>query len=144
MNFIIAFLLIIAFENKQSIPDNYFSDKDAAIAYATANECPIMMVFGGSDWCKPCKKLKVEILDNLDFQEKTLGKIAILYLDFPAKKKNQLSEKQKKHNEELAAKFNQSGSFPKIILADKELKKIDEISYTGQSVEDFINKIIKQ
>ena len=117
---------------------NYFTESDKAIAYAEANNAEILMVFGGSDWCRPCIQFKKEILDATDFKQGTNGTVAVLYLDFPSKKKNKLTKEAKQHNEALAAKYNTSGSFPKIILMDKAMKKIKEISYEGQSSSDFI------
>jgi thioredoxin-related protein len=117
---------------------NYFTESDKAISYAKANDAEILMVFGGSDWCRPCIQFKKEILDATDFKKKTAGNVAVLYLDFPSKKKNRLSKEATQHNEALAAKYNTSGSFPKIILMDKGMKKIREISYEGQSSADFI------
>lgn len=122
----------------QDAAANYFTESDKAIAYAEANDAEIMMVFGGSDWCRPCIQFKKEILDATDFRRDTDGKVAVLYLDFPSKKKNRLSKEATEHNEALAAKYNTSGSFPKIILMDKAMKKIKEISYEGQSSTDFI------
>lgn len=117
---------------------NYFTDTEKAIIYAEANDAEILMVFGGSDWCRPCIQFKKEILDATDFKQNTDGKVAVLYLDFPSKKKNKLSKEATQHNEALAAKYNTSGSFPKILLMDKSMKKIKEISYEGQSSTDFI------
>ena len=117
---------------------NYFTESEDAITYAEANDAKILMVFGGSDWCRPCIQFKKKILDADDFKQNTKGKTAVLYLDFPSKKKNKLSKEATEHNEALAAQYNTSGSFPKIILMDKSMKKIKEISYEGQSSTDFI------
>lgn len=120
---------------------NYFTNSEEAKAYAEANDAEILMVFGGSDWCRPCIKFKKEILDDLEFQSYTDRKVAILYLDFPSKKKNRLSKEATQHNEALAAKYNTSGSFPKVILMDKAMNKIKEILYEGQSATDFITQL---
>lgn len=117
---------------------NYFTNSDEAMVYAEANDAEILMVFSGSDWCRPCIKFKKEILDDLEFQSSTDSKVAVLYLDFPSKKKNKLSKEATQHNETLAAKYNISGSFPKVILMDKAMNKIKEITYEGQSSSDFI------
>lgn len=122
----------------QDVVANYFTESDKAITYAEANDAEILMVFGGSDWCRPCIQFKKEILDAADFKENTIGKVAVLYLDFPSKRKNKLSKEATRHNEGLAAKYNTSGSFPKIIVMDKAMAKIKEIPYEGQSSSDFI------
>ena len=67
--------------------------------------------------------------------------IDVLYLDFPAKKKNKLSKEQTAHNESLAEKYNQSGLFPHIILMDKNEKIVKTISYEGQDVDTFIKML---
>lgn len=126
----------------QDAAANYFTNADEAMVYAEANDAKILMVFGGSDWCRPCIKLKKEILDQSDFQQKIEGELAILYLDFPAKKKNKLSKEQTNHNEALAEKYNLSGSFPKIILMNKDFKKVKEIDYDGQSIESFLKAVL--
>ncbi len=119
---------------------NYFTETENAITYAEANNAEILMVFGGSDWCRPCIQFKKEILDASDFKQNTKGTVAVLYLDFPSKRKNRLSKEATQQNEALAAKYNTSGSFPKIILMDKAMKKIKEISYEGQSPTDFMTQ----
>lgn len=136
-------LLVATFISNISAQDTArFSDKDAAIAYAQANEASILMVFAGSDWCRPCIKLKKDILDQANFQEKVEGKVAVLYLDFPSKKKNKLSKEQTAHNEALAEKYNLSGAFPKLILMDKQFNKIKDVDYDGQSIQDFVDSLL--
>jgi len=49
------------------------------------------------------------ILDRLN------DRLVVLYLDFPAKRKNRLSKEQTAHNEALAERFNKSGAFPKLM-----------------------------
>lgn len=131
-------ILLTATMSAQDVATNYFTESERAISYAEANDAEILMIFGGSDWCRPCIQFKKEVLDDIRFQEKTDGKVAVLYLDFPSKKKNRLTKEATEHNEALAAKYNTSGTFPKIILMDKAMTKIKEISYEGQSSTDFI------
>ena len=131
-------ILLTATMSAQDVATNYFTESERAISYAEANDAEILMIFGGSDWCRPCIQFKKDVLDDTGFQEKTDGKVAVLYLDFPSKKKNRLTKEATEHNEALAAKYNTSGTFPKIILMDKAMTKIKEISYEGQSSTDFI------
>ena len=137
MSLVLATFLTMTIAAQDTVA-NYFTDSEKAMEYAETNNAEILMIFGGSDWCRPCIQFKKEILETNDFQASTNGKVAILYLDFPSKKKNKLSKEATQHNEALAAKYNTSGSFPKIILMDKAMNKIKEISYEGQSSTDFI------
>lgn len=119
----------------------YFADSTAAMEHANANDSKILMVFSGSDWCRPCIQFKNDILLTETFKEYVENKIAILYLDFPAKKKNKLSKEQTAHNELLAEKFNKSGAFPHLVLMDAEMKKLKDLKFSGQSVDSFIKEL---
>lgn len=120
---------------------NRFGDKDQCATYAQENHKNILMVFAGSDWCKPCMQFKKDILLQPEFSAYSKEHLAILYLDFPMKKKNKLPEEQTKHNEALAEQYNKGGSFPKIVLMDEKMNVIKELKYTRQSAEDFIKSL---
>jgi len=114
---------------------------DTAKAYAEAQDKNILLVFAGSDWCRPCIQFKNDILESTDFQEWGMDKLVILYLDFPAKKKNRLSSEETEHNELLAERFNKSGIFPNIILINPSEEILTKLEFRNQSVEDFIEMI---
>lgn len=143
LRIIVAAIMCIGFITTyaQSDHTNWYTDKTEACTAATTDDKQILMVFAGSDWCRPCIKLKKDILTSEGFEAYTKDKLNILYLDFPSKKKNKLSKEQTAHNEMLAEKYNTSGSFPKVILMDKAFNKIKEIDYTGQSTEEFIAEL---
>jgi len=137
-------LLITLFTLSTSIAQeesNWFTSKDTAIEHAKENNSNILIVFAGSDWCKPCIQFKQDILLSEDFNTYATDNLTILYLDFPMKKKNKLSEEITKHNEALAEEYNKSGSFPKIILTDKDLVRIKEIEFKNQSPSEFVSAI---
>jgi thioredoxin-related protein len=99
------------------------------------------MVFSGSDWCAPCIKLKKKILTTDEFQKFENDNLVVLYLDFPQRKKNRLSQESTKHNEALADQYNRSGVFPNILLMDSEGKILKNLKYEGQSPTDFIKEV---
>ena len=136
--FSMLFLIACLSANAQSDQKAWFTDQDEAMAYATEHDDSIMMVFAGSDWCRPCKKFKKDILESPDFEALAADDITILYLDFPSKKKNKLSKEATAHNEALAEQYNPSGAFPKIVLLDKNMSKIKDLNYEGQSCTEFI------
>ena len=135
------FLIIIQILLPTTNPDSWVSDWENAKSIALSEEKSILMVFAGSDWCAPCIKLKKNILITDVFQEYENDNLVVLYLDFPAKKKNKLSKEQTKHNESLADQFNRSGRFPHVLLLDSKGKPIKTINYDGQSPESFIGEI---
>lgn len=115
----------------------WFTNKEEAQKTASTEGKNILMVFAGSDWCKPCIQFKKDILENEFFKAKQANALVVLYLDFPARKKNKLSDEQTEHNEALANKFNRSGTFPKIILLDANLDSLKDFEFKGQSVDEF-------
>lgn len=121
--------------------DILFTDSAEAQEYAVDNETNILMVFSGSDWCRPCIQFKKDILMSEEFLAATKNKTVILYLDFPSKKKNKLSKEQTDNNEMWADKFNKSGSFPHIVLLDHDMNKIKDMKFSGQSVEKFLSEL---
>lgn len=141
--FLFSFLLMsfTVLSYAQSDHENWFTDFETANQFATEHDGYILMVFAGSDWCKPCIQLKKDILTSDDFNEFAKDKMAILYLDFPARKKNRLSESQTAHNESLAEQYNRNGAFPKIVLLDSSKEIVAQPEFKGQSAESFIAEL---
>lgn len=100
----------------------------------------ILMVFAGSDWCRPCIQFKKEILGSAEFFNFADSNLVVLYLDFPARKKNKLSETQTAHNENLAGIYNPDGMFPKILLLDKNAEVLGDIKFVNQDPERFVSE----
>jgi thioredoxin-related protein len=131
-------LLISALFNLSA--STYITDYSKALEIAKKEDKHILMIFAGSDWCRPCKRLKASILESSEFQSFAKKELVLLYLDFPAKKKNKLSDDLMKQNENLADKYNRSGLFPHLVLLDKNEEVIKTIDFTDQSVESFISE----
>jgi thioredoxin-related protein len=125
----------------QSDSNQWSSNLEEASLDAQEKDKDILMVFAGSDWCKPCMKFKKDILEDAEFESFASENLTILYLDFPARKKNKLPKEQTQYNENLAEKYNTSGSFPKVILFNSIIEKQREIEYTGQDAASFISQI---
>jgi thioredoxin-related protein len=130
---------LIFFVNAQT--QGWFVSSSDAKTYAVANNhLPIMLVFAGSDWCKPCMELKTSILKSETFLKYFPSRFALLYLDFPLQKKNQLSAELKKQNEALAAKYNTSGFFPNVVMINTRGEVLGSISFKHQSPVEFIQE----
>lgn len=134
-------MMVLALQSAfaQEHGSNWFSDMDKAKSYAAEKQVPILMVFAGSDWCKPCIMFKKEILTSVTFETYGAEHLAVLYLDFPIKKANKLPEEQTAHNEKLAEEYNRSGAFPAIMLIDANEKMLGHLEFHNQSPDDFIN-----
>lgn len=134
-----SFLVVLGGQAQEEVKT--FTDIEKAKSYAAENNQDILMVFAGSDWCKPCIQFKKDVLQSNDFVDRLGGKLSILYLDFPARRKNKLPKEQTAHNEALAERFNKSGAFPKIVLLDRKEKVLGSPAFKGQTALDFVHEL---
>ncbi|TGE24538.1 thioredoxin family protein [Hymenobacter aquaticus] len=100
-----------------------------ALQQAKATNKPVLAVFSGSDWCKPCIMLKQEVFDKPEFAQFAKDRLVLARFDFPRSKKNKLSPEAVKQNEEAAAKLNKEGSFPLVVLLSPEGKVLAKTGY---------------
>jgi thioredoxin-related protein len=137
---LLYFLIGFTFSPKDNVLKTAKSFAEAKKVAADESK-KILMVFAGSDWCKPCIRFKEQVLVSNEFIEAVGNDIVLLYLDFPARKKNKLSEHQARHNDALAKRFNPKGYFPNILLLNSHEKVISNPSFKTQSVIEFISDL---
>lgn len=138
---IILFSLILLLANNIEA-QTFKHDITESLAEANDLDKSVLMIFSGSDWCKPCIKLRKTIIESSEFVDFANEKLILLELDFPYKKKNKLSQEQKKHNDMLADKYNEEGSFPKVIVLDKKENVIGKIAYhANMTTEEFTDNL---
>ncbi|PKP19031.1 MAG: thioredoxin family protein [Bacteroidetes bacterium HGW-Bacteroidetes-21] len=119
----------------------WLTNYESAMANAKENNKPIILVFSGSDWCKPCIKLRENILVSQEFSNWAKENAVLLSLDFPRQKKNALPEAQVAHNEKMAEKFNKNGVFPIVIIIDQNEKVLGQLNYMDITPEEYIKKM---
>lgn len=108
---------------------------------------PLLLVFSGSDWCKPCIMLREQILVKPEFSDWARNNVVCVSLDFPSQKKNRLPQYLQQQNDSLAERFNPSGIFPLIVIVDGSEKVLGTAGYKDVSPVEFISeleKILKQ
>lgn len=99
-----------------SSPASWLADLDAAKAQAKATNRPILAVFSGSDWCKPCVVYEQEVFAKPEFLAYAQDKLVLAHFDFPRQKRNQPAAAQLKLNETAAAQLNREGDFPLAVV----------------------------
>ncbi len=114
---------------------------EEAARQAAVEHKPILMVFAGSDWCKPCIMLRKEVWDKPEFREYAREHYVLLELDFPRFKKNQLSADQTRYNEELASRYNKEGLFPLVVLTDERGQVLAKTGYQPGGPEKYITHL---
>jgi thioredoxin-related protein len=135
-------LLLFLFMAPLANAQEFEQDVTKSFEQAHANDKLVLMVFSGSDWCKPCIQLRTSIIGSAEFVKFSEEKLVLLEVDFPYRKKNQLSAQQTAHNEKLAEQYNPEGSFPKVILFDADQHVLGEIKYSKKTTpQEFMDQI---
>ncbi|MBO0360983.1 thioredoxin family protein [Hymenobacter sp. BT186] len=122
-------LLLVLKANAQAPALTWNTDLSSALQQAKAVNKPVLAVFSGSDWCKPCIMLKQEVFDQPEFAQYAQGKLVLARFDFPRSKKNKLPADQNKRNEQAAAQLNKEGAFPLVVLLSPDGKVLAKTGY---------------
>lgn len=142
MKYLVVFIILLLTSVSIDVLESQVTFLDEARSQALDENKEILMVFSGSDWCKPCIQFKTEVLEHESFHSYATDRLVQLELDFPYRKKNKLSKEQTQHNELLAERYNPNGEFPTIILASAQGEVIKMLHYKkGMSSEEFIDLI---
>ncbi len=134
-------LLPLTFSAKaQTKPDKttWQHSYEEAAKQAALEHKPILIVFAGSDWCKPCILLRREVWDTSEFREYAHDHFVLLELDFPRFKKNMLPAEQTKYNEQMASRYNNEGVFPLVVLTDEKGQVLAKTGYQPSGPEKYI------
>ncbi|MBC6609595.1 thioredoxin family protein [Hymenobacter sp. BT507] len=126
---LLLFLTTWAAAAQAPTPLAWHSDLSAALQQAKAANKPVLVVFSGSDWCKPCIMLKQEVFDQPEFTRYAQDKLVLARFDFPRSRKNKLPAAQTQLNEQAAARLNQEGAFPLVVLLSPEGKVLAKTGY---------------
>jgi thioredoxin-related protein len=120
-------------------PPQWYTQWNDALHASISQDKPILMVFSGSDWCKPCMMLEKAVFETPDFQAYAAQHLVLLKVDFPRQKKNLLPEAQRNQNEALAEKYNPEGEFPCVLFLNAEGELITKMDHRYTSSTDFIH-----
>jgi thioredoxin-related protein len=120
---------------------NWQTNFDEAKKIAIDQDKNIIIVFSGSDWCAPCIKLDKNIWQSEAFKNEAAKDWVLIKANFPRKKANELPKEQTEHNRKLAEKYNIEGSFPLVVILDKNGKLLGRMGFKNVSPEDYIKMI---
>jgi len=111
---------------------NWHTQYAEALVDARRQQRPVLLYFSGSDWCRPCIQMRRQLFESEAFAAYASQNLVLLELDFPRKKKNQLSPIQKQHNEALAARYNPQGRFPWVVLIRPDESLLGQFGFQAQ------------
>ena len=123
---------------------NWGLDFEAAKVEAASKDQTVLIVFSGSDWCKPCIQLHKELFETESFKAYADDHLTLVKADFPYRKKNRLSKEQTAHNEKLAARYNPDGEFPLAVFTDPSGNILGSFGFDkGNKPEDYVSEFKK-
>lgn len=126
-------------------PAGWLTDLSAAQAQAKATNRPIVAVFSGSDWCKPCIMYEQEVFAKPEFTAFAKDRLVLAHFDFPRQKRNQPTAAQVKLNETAAAQLNHEGDFPLAVVISPEGKVLSKTGYIAggpAAFEAYLKKVV--
>ena len=128
-----------------AVPTGWLTDLSAAQALAKSTNRPILAVFSGSDWCKPCIMYEQEVFAKPEFEIYAKDKLVLAHFDFPRQKRNQPTAAQLKLNEAAAAQLNHEGDFPLAVIIAPDGKVLAKTGYIAGgpvAFEAYLKKVI--
>ena len=108
---------------------------DKALEQAAAENKDLLLLYTGSDWCPPCKKLEEEVFSQTEFSDEATNQFVFVIFDFP--KKKQLPDELAKQNQTWAEKFGING-YPTVVLMDQENRPFGITGYREGGVENYL------
>ena len=136
----ILFGLLVLVSNI-GVAQDWQTDFEEAKKIAAEQDKNIIIVFSGSDWCAPCIKLDKNIWQSEAFKKEAAEEWVLVKANFPRKKANELPKEQTEHNRKLAEKYNIEGSFPLVVILDKNGKVLGKMGFKNVSPEEYIKMI---
>jgi len=119
-------LLLLVGIATQAQEATWYTDLDKAKKVAKKSDKPILMYFTGSDWCGPCKTLKVDFWESEQFLVQA-DDFVLLEIDIPFRD-DIITPEHKEKNKKLQSKYNKEKTFPTLLVLDASGRQKDEVS----------------
>ncbi len=118
--------------------EGFTEDAAAAVKQAKSSDKALFILFTGSDWCPPCKRLEAEVLSQEKFLDSASENFVLLKLDFP--KSTPQDPELVEQNKTWAEKFGVN-SFPTVIMVDADLKPFAFAGYEEGGPENYLQTL---
>jgi|AOAMet1_07_M0_10_2_1038527.scaffolds.fasta_scaffold33642_1 protein disulfide-isomerase len=110
---------------------------ETAQGIAAEKDMPIMVGFTGSDWCRPCKRLKKNVLDSDEFMAWAGDNAVLLELDYP--QDTEQSADIKAQNEVMKTRY-QISQYPTMLLTNPDGEVLGKIDLKDVTPTSFIER----
>lgn len=135
------FLLLVNGIQAQEEYAGWHKNYEEGLAEAKATGKPMLLVFSGSDWCKPCIKLARGIFATETFQRFADDSLILVNLDFPVSRSLQPDKEELASREAAAERFNKEGAFPAVVLLTPEEKQLGRTGYLNLAPRGYVDHL---
>ena len=138
---LLSYIFVFATCNTGKGTDHgWLTNYEEGLKYAKKEKKALLLLFTGSDWCPPCKKLHHDVFDSQEFKDFAKKNLVLVELDFPRKKENKLPAEQQKYNRALSRKFKVRG-FPTVIILDADGNELERwVGYRPTEIQNTLDK----
>jgi len=133
--FVLFFVFFACVLNAQ----NWVANFDKAKELAKTENKNILLIFEGSDWCPPCKKLNKNLLNTEEFKKFTEDQYVLVKADFL--KRSPISESQMKQNERLKQQYNPKRKLPRLFVLSPDGSVLGKMGYKKISPKAYIEAL---
>lgn len=113
---LVALMVLPPVVVQAGVGEEWYLEFEAAQSSAESSRKDLLIDFGGSDWCLPCRYLKERILSKTELIEGASHQFVLLEVDLPRKKPNSIPTDRKARYERLQHRYGIT-SFPSVVLA---------------------------
>lgn len=105
---------------------------------------PLLILFSGSDWCRPCMRLDEMVWKNDAFVPYASENVILYHADFPRRPENKLPEALQAAHNELANTYKVNG-FPTVVIVQPDGKVSGKIVGNGghTDYDSYLKKLNK-
>ena len=135
--FVLLFILSSSIFYSQLTKNN---DWNVAQEKAQKSGKNILIILTGSEWCKPCIKMKKNVLETIEFEKFANESVEIFEINLP--RNQDLNSKVVMDYQYFKNKFK-TNALPSLILLDKEGNELVKMSDGLASKEKVISKLSK-
>ncbi len=114
------------------------TDYNAALAQAQSERKVLLLMFTGSDWCAPCKRLTGEVFETEEMSAFAQHEVIPVYLDFP--RSFELPRDLANQNRKLADTFGVS-SYPTVLIVSPDEEVLGKLGYVEGGPKTFIRSV---
>lgn len=122
----------------QPADTDWLTEGQTALDRATKANKDVLMLFTGSDWCPPCKKLEEEVLSQAEFLDGVKANFVLVKFDFL--RQQPVLPAQEAENSKWQQQWGIEG-YPTVVLVDRQKRPFGFLGYEPGGAPSFVKRL---